>query len=208
MLAAGFLPAQEFFTGEFWVPYAVITPEFEVKPPSAEEMIDELLAEMRFVFGGMIYGFSFTYVPSDTERSVDEIFELAALGEIPPGDRNMSVYQTRKDSTAVYAMARYDLAEYQKNWVLYWDSEAFPTFDGRGRAQFIKGVSSRIDAIREGIKEAVRGYLRKRIYNKPKKITGCVRIDEVPYIVVDSGDYLAKVRVTMDIDEIEEYMTF
>jgi len=200
--------AQEFFAGEFWAPYAVITPEFDVKPPDAEELIDQLLDEMRFVFGGMIYGFSFTYVPSDIERSVEEFFELDPLGEIRPGDRNMAVYQTRTDRTAVYAMTKYDLDEYQKNWVLYWNSEAFPTIDGRGRDMFIKGVSAKIEAIRQAIKEAVRAYLRKRIFNKPKKITGYVRIDEVPYIVIESGDYLAKVRVTMDIHEIEEYKTF
>jgi hypothetical protein len=208
VLTPSFVFTQDFFSGEFWAPYAVVTPDFDVEPPDVNEMIHQLLDEMRFVFSGMVYGFSFTYVPSDVQRSVEEVFELDLLGEIKKGDRNMEVYQTRIAKPRVYARTKYTLHDFQQNWQDFWSSEAFPTTDGWGEADFILGIEQKIIACREAIKEAVRAYLRGRIYNKPKKISGYVRIDEAPYIIIDAGKYRAKVRVTMDIQEIEEYKTW
>ncbi|MBN1647333.1 MAG: hypothetical protein JW874_04805 [Spirochaetales bacterium] len=202
------LLAQDFLSGEFWAPYAVVTPEFDVKPPDVQEMIAQLLDEMCFVFGGMIYGFSFSYVPSDVQRSVAEVFELEPLGEIRKGDRNMEVYQTRIAKPRVYARTRYTLHDFQYTWLEYWNSTTFPSTDGKGEAGFILGVEQKIEACKAAIREAVRGYLRKRIHNKPKKVIGYVRMDEVPYIIINAGKYLARVRVSLDIHEIEEYETY
>lgn len=200
--------AQDFISGEFWVSFDIPAADFKPTPPSQEELIQQILGEMRYVFAGMIYGFSFSYVPSDVERSVEEEFDLKLMSKISAGDRNMIVYQTRMDSAKFYARAKYELEDFQKRWFNFWLSETFSVCGGIGGASFFEGKENRILAIKTAIKEAVRAHLRQELHNKPKKITGYVQLLEVPYIIIDAGKYVAKVRVRLDIQEVEDYITF
>lgn len=200
--------AVDFLSGEFWALFELPTDDFHIVTPDQEELIELLQDEMRFIYSGIIYGFSFTYVPSDVSRSIEEVLKVELMAEIAPGDKNLSVYQSRMDNSRMYVRSKYTLEEYQQRWYDFWDSSAFPVSQGEGVAEMYLGYDQRIEACRQGIKEAVRNYLRQRYYNKPQEISGYVRLTDIPFFRVDAGGFVAKVRVTMDIREIKDYQTF
>ena len=202
------LSAQEFLSGEFWLPFELPRSDFEIETPDQMELINQMLGEMRFIFAGMIYGFSFTYVPSDIRRGVEEVFELGPQGEIFPGDLNLEVYQTRKTQSRFFTSAMYKVNDGQKRRLAYWDSAVFPVAEGVGRTNFFLGIEQKIEASKRGILEAIRSYLRKRVYDKPKKISGFARFTEVPYFTIDAGEFASKVRTALDIREIEYYKSY
>ncbi len=70
------------------------------------------------------------------------------------------------------------------------------------------GIKEKNAAMSDGVKEAVRAYLRSRILNKPKEVRGKAVFSEVPYVIIDEGAYRAKVSVKIDIDEIIPYRIY
>ena len=87
-------------------------------------------------------------------------------------------------------------------------SNIYPKSAGRGSSSLFLGVSEKTTAMGEAVKEAVRAYLRPRILNKPKEVRGKVVFTEVPYVIIDDGEYSARVSVRIDIDEIVPYRIY
>ena len=81
--------------------------EYQDGPRSREDAVREMLTEARFVFSGMIYGFSFRYTPGDRKRDIEDLFELIPVAEISWGDSRVSVLETREENNTVYAKLVY-----------------------------------------------------------------------------------------------------
>ena len=69
------------------VPGSLTAEEQKTKLPP----IQELDNVARFVMGGMIYGWKFTYTPSDLTRKVNEYFELSPIKEIDKNDPRFAI---------------------------------------------------------------------------------------------------------------------
>lgn len=207
LLSAAALFPQDFLAGSFWVEYNPIVAGTEY-PQSDTEAARLALEEARYVFSGMIYGFSFRYTPSDMSRRVDEIFELEAIHSIPWGDRSLRVLGGTVDREYYKAEVLYELRDFQRQRLDYWDSNTFPSASGTGIGDLFIGREGKYEAIREGVKEAVRNYLRPRVFNKPREITGEAVLAEVPYIVIDAGGYHAKVRIKLEVREVQPYPVY
>ena len=86
--------------------WVLIEPE-----PSRVEKLDEskdgaltfAITHMRtsvpFILEGMIYGWNFTYTPSDKMRNVEEYFDYTPISEIRLGDKNLSFSQLKADES-------------------------------------------------------------------------------------------------------------
>lgn len=194
--------------GEFWVELDPVIQEDENSTLSEEEASKRLLEEAQYVFSGMIFGFSFLYTPLDRTREVDEIFELLPEAEIVWGDPALTVAEVRVSGNRKYALIRYYPHDFQKSWIEYSGSNLLSRASAYGYGDVFKGHSQKLKSIGEGIREAVRSYLRKRIFNKPKEIRGRAVLSDVPYVYIDAGRYVAKVRVKLDIREIIPYKIF
>ena len=195
-------------TGEFWVELDPAIKEDQSYPLTSQEAAEILLDEARFVFSGMIYGFEFEYTPYDQTRGVEEIFNLDPIAEIPWGDPALTVVQMRVSNNRRFALIRYAPKDHQIRWLQAWESNINPKATGLGKADLFKGVDEKRNAFREAIKEAVRGYLRQRILNKPKEIRGELVLADVPYVIIDAGTYLAKTEVRLRIDEVIPYRQY
>ncbi len=192
-------------TAEFWLE---LEPHIRVQGGTAEtndERIERLLREAQFVFSGMIYGFSFRYVPLDRRRGVEEELEVDPVATIKWGDPALSVVDARIDSGRHRALIRYNVGEKQRHWIDHWQSNIFERSTGYGRGNVFKGEDQKRRAVENGIREAIRNYLRPREYNKPKEIAGFAAFSEEPYIIIDEGFYKAKVLVKLDIRSVVPY---
>lgn len=199
--------SDDFLAGSFWVEYRPIVAGTEY-PQSDDEAARFALEEAQYVFSGMIYGFTFRYTPYDASRQVEEIFELEPVHSIPWGDENLRVTGGRVDREYYRAEALYELRDFQQQRLEYWSSNTFPSATGTGSGDIFIGREGKYDAIRQAVKEAIRNYLRPRVFNKPREITGEAVLSDVPYIIIDAGGYHAKVRVKLQVRDVHPYPVY
>ncbi|MCL2705170.1 MAG: hypothetical protein FWE72_03070 [Spirochaetaceae bacterium] len=202
------------FNNEFWF-FAENSPVFYVIEKDQDEQkedmnkkIKDLLDEAVFVYSGMIYGFTFTYTPSDQKRGVKEEFSIVPTATIQYGDPAMSVKATRKEKAKTFVRLEYRCENHHQSWLSYWNSSTFPVIGGSGTSFASEGAASRIEAMEQAVKESVRTYMRGRIHNKPRSITGNFVFKEVPVIKQAAGLYTASVKIKIDIMNIETYNFF
>ena len=203
------LPAfgQTILNEEFWAELEPLVVRGE-RTVSVETAVNRVLQEGRFVFSGMVFGFSFSYTPSDRGRNVDEEFDLKPSHEIPFGDPNLFVHQTRREGSRIFVRLRYALRDFQEDWYRGMRSNIHSSAAGAGEASYYDGHEEKITAVKNAVKNAVREHARTRVDNKPKKITGTLTLDAAPRIMIHSGMYQAVCTVKLKIDEIIPYRAF
>jgi hypothetical protein len=211
LMVAASLPALDtdpVLSGDFWVevdPFVETEAGYQL---TGDESRIQILEEARYVFSGIIYGFDFVYTPSDNLRDVDEIFSFEAIARIPWGDPALTIVETWVDGNLMHANVRYFPSGHQLRWLSMMQSNIYHNATASGRASMFVGTGAKYDAVTEGAKEAIRAHLRSRVLNKPKEVRGSVALTGAPYIIIDAGEYLARVDVRIDVDEIIPYRIF
>lgn len=203
--AAGWLSAEEVLVAEVWFDQSPILPAGVSEEASVDDTAQALLNEARYVFSGMIYGFSFVYTPSDRARQIAEVFRFEPVAEIPWSSPGLRVISTRREEYRTYGRFRYYVNRDQEARLAAWSSAALPRSAAEASASITGGRSAKYDAIESAAKEAVRAYLRTRVYNKPREIRGSLTFIDPPSTRLDAGSYVATVRVAMRIDTIRDY---
>lgn len=204
--------------GDFWIDPAYVYNEAveniefpypNVLPPGEKEEIAYrlLIDEIRRVFSGMIYGYSFRYIPLDYSRNVDEVFEVEPLALIPWGDPALEISDVGFDDGLFYVHAKYTLSEYNSERVKIWRNISMIGSAGSGICNFLE-PQSRQNALYDSFKNSIKDYLSARHYNKPYEISGLVGLRDIPYYTIDSGAYMAISKVVLQIDEIRDYPSF
>lgn len=174
--------------------------------PRTEERASELLfTEARFVLSGMIYGYRYEYVPSDRERQIQEAFSLTQRAEIQRGDPRLEAIDGYSEDKRVYTQFLYRLAPFQRDWLTSWQSSAVSRVQASGSVPWWDGHESKLSAIEEAVKAAIRRHLQSVVRNKPRRSRGSVLLSEAPRIFVDAGRYRAEVTIRIRVDEIEGY---
>ncbi len=199
----------EYLEGEFWVELEpFVSAEGDEYPLSRETALRRLLEEARYSFSGMVYGFTFEYVPSDRSRQVEERFVLRPLAEIPWGDRALKVRETRVQDTRLYARIRYDLAEFQVLRLAGWDSNTIPVDRGEGRKNLFLGYREKLRAVEDAVRNGILGHLRARHFNRPREAKGDVLLTAVPRVSIREGAYEAVVGIRLVVRDLEPYRLF
>ena len=204
------------FSNEFWfvtenVPvFGDINRDEQAEAQNDEARIKELLDEAVFVYSGMIYGFTFSYTPSDLRRGVGEEFSMIPTASIQYGDPAMRARSTRREGSRTIVRLEYRCEERHQAWLNFWNSSVFPVIAGAGSGSnpVIRGAETRIEAIEQAVKESVRTYMRGRIHNKPRSISGSFVFTEPPVVRYSAGLYTATVRMKVDIMDVEAYKFF
>ncbi|MEI8094809.1 MAG: hypothetical protein WCG80_11405 [Spirochaetales bacterium] len=212
LLLPAVLTAQEEFQstvlqGEMWLPFEPITPgELEARPPDNAKL-DSLLEEMRTVFSGMIYGWSFTYKPSDKARQANEVLDVKPVFEIQKGSRRVEVAQTRFDAktSVLTVLFRYRMADFEAGRRQSWASFNLDQAAGTGYSPVIDRTESRVAALSQALKEAVRNLLRPKVYNKPQEIRGEALLRQVPLYTLDAGRYKCTASFQVRILSVRDY---
>ena len=196
-------------TGEFWAELEPISLEgAQYGPPSRKEQVQAMLEEARFVFSGMIYGFSFVYTPSDKVRQVEEVFTVEPAAEIPRGSPNLTVRQTYTSEGKVYALIDYRLEEFEQYRITGWRKNTTPRISGKGDGVYFSGPDEKITAHKNAVKSAIREYLRKQTYNKPRRAAGRFVFTEAPRVFAEGGKYVSAVDIKLLLDELKPYTVF
>ncbi len=172
---------------------------------SKNEIYRRTLNDAMWIISGMIYGFNISYTPLDRTREVDEYLEVTPIASIVWGDEKLEVVDTWFRNGKLSMQVRYFLDNSQITRLKLWESNLFPDSEGIGTVSIFSGYQGRIESIKEGIKEALRNYLRLRTTNKPREINCKVLLKAPPYTILDAGGYKSKVGVTIKFSEILPY---
>jgi hypothetical protein len=200
--------ADEFFIVETWAELDPIVADGTERPLPREVALEQLLSDVQYTVSGMVYGYRFDYVPGDPSREIEESFELTPFAAIPRGDSRLTVLQTWIDHDRLVARVGYGLSAEQEGWYQGWHSSANARSSGSGVSSLFLGPSNRIDAISDGIRDAVRNHVRAVEFTRPQRITGAALLAEYPLFGIERGDYRARVDVLLQVDEIIRFQTF
>lgn len=158
-----------------------------------------------FIIEGMVYGWNFTFTPSDKTRAVEEFFEIQPIRSdksylqgvsysspwVSDGIMNVWVEFTRTDEM----IQVYNL----------WSSINHSAVRGTGNGKISDGFDGITDAVENAVKNAVRTYFSSRVKNKPKEITGKVLVRREPELGIKSGFYVIQLDFFLETDKIIPY---
>ncbi len=164
----------------------------------------------REVLSGQIYGYTFSYTPSDAKRKVEGVWKLEKNDTIRNQDDKLFLISVSADEGKLFGVYRYNLDDYQIQYVKAWETVQILPSMGVGYA-VIKNdmVQSKIISMEDAIRDAVRTRLRLHVNNKPKEVKGIVRLSILPVVLSSGGTtYTTKVMVDIKINTVKDYQLF
>jgi hypothetical protein len=192
-------------------PWAELEPVFRIEPEypiPLEKAGQWVLEEARTLLSGMVFGWTFSWTPSDAARKVADRFELLPVAAIPWGSERLSVRQTQVEEARLFAQVSYTMSPAELLRRESWSGAVVDAATGTGTAPAMKGRAAKLEALANAIKDAVRNQLHTRIFNKPREIRGEVVLWDDPQIWVASGSYHAVARIRLRVAEIVPYRIF
>jgi hypothetical protein len=169
-----------------------------------EEAIKVLLEDARWIFSGMIYGFSFRYVPGNSEETLAEVFELSPIKQIPNGDPAMKVQQVLDDTQYLSVLFYYWPDEYQNRRLRVSRGGGFHSSAAAGGVPMMLEDARTLSLI-EAVKQAIRADLRDLIYNRPLEVSGSVYLSGPPRINIRSGEYRSSVKILYRREDMKTF---
>lgn len=202
-------PDTEKLTITLWTELEPLTAfENDEFPLPEEEAIRRILEQARVILSAMIYGYRFSYTPYDKQRAIAEYFHLKPLSEIKWGDPHLKVIESEVFEKRLYITVSYTCMEFQIARLLAWQSLAIPAASGRGTGDYFKGYVEMKTSMENAMKEAVRDYMQKRTFNKPKEINGELLLLDMPDTIIRAGEYITTAKIKLIIKEVIPYKVF
>lgn len=168
--------------------------------PVEEIFVEDIIETV----SGMIYGWEFSYTPSDYKRQIDEVFILEPIAKIKKGDPQMSFRDNWVKNHIMYQNLVYRLNEHQKKRIKSWKTTLNPTSVGEGYESIFTERGKSI-SLKEAIKDSIKLEFQSRGDNKPRLITGRILLNDVPRQFISSGSYTTKVKTIIIYREIKKY---
>ena len=161
-----------------------------------------------FLISGMVYGWEFTYTPSDKLRGVEEYIEIKEIVDFSLASRLITysspwIQDNRLNCWCEFTRTAHKIQNYN-----LWASIKNPVTHGRGNGSLTEGFEGIRTAATEAVKDSVRNYYRSVIKNKPKEIRGKVLIRDIPSIGIVSGQYIINLDFFLECGKILEYSVF
>lgn len=180
-----------------------------LNPEARRELLArEILEKARQFISGMIFGYSFEYVPGDVARGVAERFEMAPLRLIDWGSPGLVVEVYRYDDAGGQYSFRYTMSESERRLRIAWSSVAIGDAAGTGSAAVVGPADPVGLAVEDASRAALREYARGATRVKPASIRGSFVFADAPAVRMDQGRLVAQVRVRVQIDRIRDYVVF
>lgn len=172
--------------------------------------INRLKATSLFLLNGMVYGWNFTYTPSDKLRDVKEYFELEEIGTISPQNQNPEIIYSKpwiEDNKLNVWVEFARTPQMMWNYNM-WRRIKHQKIKGYGKGKISAGFEGITDAASDAVKNAIRTYYRSIIKNKPKEIKGRVIICRSPLLGLNAGHYTLELDFFLETDKITTYTQF
>jgi hypothetical protein len=194
---------------EFWADREPVPGTNEEWPVGPDEARSRIRAEAAWVFGGMIWGFEFSYTPYDKTRALEERFDITQIQTLASDAPLLAPGASPSSGTTTHAIAAdafYSYVEYRPAADLVslmegYASDPWKGAQGTGKADMNLGVKGRRAAYVDGLRAAVRSLLQGLEPNKPRLVRGRVVFERPPSMAIIGGFYTAQVRARVMVIE-------
>ena len=160
------------------------------EPKTQQESLEALFTYASVWFADMIYGRSFTYFPTHNDRKITSRFEWSAPGELSR-PKKISVYDIERDEVFMSARFRYDLSpEEQKRLSAHADgvrSAGTSSIDLFSQTELLPLLDAYDQAKENAVKKAAKSYF---LQQKPREIRGRLVLEKMPFVSIQSGEYV------------------
>jgi hypothetical protein len=194
--------------GEFWTTLNPLVNGIPQQSPSRDVLTLIILSEARSFFSGMIFGYSFTYTPYDAARKISEHFVLLPRGFVQASNTQLDFIDSRIQEGRFMVRLAYRPNSTENATWQRWKSAALPDSVGMGISNMANNPDARYESFRLACKEAVRAYGRSISKNKPNEMRGSFALAALPVFSIQSGEYVCRVRIRMQLEEIDAYRTW
>lgn len=184
-----------------------------------------LLAEARWIFAGIIWGFDYVYTPSDKARNISELFEISPrwLKQTPEQlliidssiNLDIKIVTVRLVDTVLYAYLECHLkgieVSEQSAWPFgasYGQATASSPYFVLDKNNPMATVLSRRKAVLNASKEALRTILRDITHNKPREVRGSFALASSPSFFIKNGEWHTSVKLFAGSAEIDAYSVY
>jgi len=174
----------------------------EVKVYSKEDAVNLAKTEIEEFLSAMVYGYTFLYKIENKFTHSEGYFELTPVAKIKNIEKNTTLTQLEESRLFLRFQALYRPTDDQKTFIMGFNSSLAKYTAGEGRKNWIGEWNIRIDAYKDAIKNAILNHAKGKIKARPLYIKGRVLLKNSPIIVLDSGEWRAKVEVNLIIQEI------
>lgn len=169
---------------------------------------ERLLREAQYSISGMLYGWSFRYVPGSRARRVEQEWEIQPHANIPWGDPALTVRETAASENRIYGLVDYELTEEDQARQEAWRGVRTSRSSGTGTADLMEGTAGKLASIEEAIRDAVDRHLREVVPNRPREVWGDIMLAEPPRIRPVAGRYESRVSVLIRIEAVRPYLAY
>lgn len=204
---------KDLLRAEFWADLEPVAGVGEQWPVGAEQARRRILEEAAWAFGGMIWGFEFSYTPYDKTRALAERFDVEPIQSLTPRELSGEPGASPSSARAESPDRLYSLVEYRPDAALValmesYANEPWKDAQGIGKADMNLGVKGRRTAYIDGLRAAVRSLLQGLAPNKPRLAKGRVVFDRPPSMTLIGGFYTTQVRARVMVRELIPYAIY
>ncbi len=201
--------ATEFLQGEFWAELEpFVAPDVGTDGWDRGDAAERALEISRRSFSGMVYGYNVTYRPADPDRGVERRSTVQLRDELPWGDRQLTILDTRETESRLFLDVRYDLESAQARYRTGFRGSSVSRAGGEGSAGIYGGPEAVLDALDSAIVDAVHQHARSRHRSRPAEIEARVLLDRPPVFGMSGGSYRVRVRAMVILDSVRSYEVF
>jgi hypothetical protein len=169
---------------------------------------ERLLREARFSLSGQVFGWDFVYTPAHPARNVSRDYRIEPVAQFAFGDPRLRIRDVRNEFNLLYGQVEYELsAPDQRRYAAARSLEAVRSA-GVGRVPIIEGLAGKQRSIELALIDAIREHLRRRSANRPRRVSGTIRLERPPRVTRVSGNYESHVRALIVFERIEPYRVF
>jgi hypothetical protein len=189
----------------------VVDPQYVARVPDVEAAAS-ILEEACWTFAGMIWGFDYSYTPSDKVRAIDERFDIRPRSPEAIAAMRLQAASARLEGSTLLVTVEFYPEASARTELASWKTVSAAA-QGLGSAPMLAatatGPKSQVEARREAttvaIREALRAYLRTVTHNKPREVLGSFSFYAPPRIFARDGSWVSIVRLYTRVDQILSY---
>jgi hypothetical protein len=206
----------ETLRGEVWVELEPIhgLTDNDQYPLDIQTASRRALEEAALYYSAMIYGWTFHYDVGERARRISEEFSLAPVSAILFGDPGLQVTSVDVQDMQVRLWTDYHLSADQQRRMQVWRQGTTLSMQGVGycpldsTAENSDWMTIKMTALEDAGRAALRAALRASERNRPKEVTGYIRLASFPRFFFSSGRMAASARFKVEISEIIPFAAY
>lgn len=176
--------------------------------PLFEGAINRIKEESSFIISGMIYGWNFSYTPSDSLRNVQEYFEMKPIQDLGDERKNIRYENIFFDDNYVRCTVEFPRNNTMIQSLKRWNSVVNPKISGFGEGFASEGFAGFQKAFADAAKKGIRAWAQGKTKNKPKEIEGTLLLRGEPSIKIEDGFYRVKLDFFLHVSKMSGYTEF